>query len=73
MNFESKLNRLEEIVGQMESGELPLEESLKMFEEGIKMVRECQTQLNAAEQKVKVLMSVDADGQAQTSDFAVKD
>ncbi|MGE0764696.1 MAG: exodeoxyribonuclease VII small subunit [Bdellovibrionales bacterium] len=73
MNFETKLNRLEEIVGKMEGGELALEDSLKMFEEGVKLVRECQTQLNAAEQKVKVLMSVDADGNPLTADFAAKE
>lgn len=69
MDFETKLNRLEDIVEKMETGDLALEESLKMFEEGVKLVRECQTQLNAAEQKVKVLLAVDGQGKAQTTDF----
>lgn len=69
MDFEAKLNRLEDIVDKMETGDLALEESLKMFEEGVKLVRDCQTQLNAAEQKVKVLLAVDGQGQAQTTDF----
>jgi exodeoxyribonuclease VII small subunit len=69
MNFETKLNRLEDIVEKMETGDLALEESLKMFEEGVKLVRECQTQLNAAEQKVKVLLAVDEQGKARTTDF----
>ncbi len=69
MDFEKKLSRLEEIVDKMETGDQALEESLKMFEEGVKLVRDCQTQLNAAEQKVKVLLAVDSQGQAKTSDF----
>ena len=73
MDFETKLNRLEEIVQKMESGDLALEDSLKMFEEGVKLARECQTQLNAAEQRVKVLTAVDADGTAHLADFAAKD
>lgn len=55
--FESKLLRLEEIVKSMESGDLPLEQSLKLFEEGVKLSRECQGELDAAEQKVEVLLN----------------
>lgn len=73
MEFEKKLGRLEEIVSKMESGDLSLEDSLKMFEEGVKLSRECNTQLQAAEQKVKVLLSVDAQGQATTEDFQIKE
>lgn len=69
MNFEKKLNRLEEIVGKMESGELALGDSLKLFEEGVKLSRECSSELNNAEQKVKVLLEVDSKGQAVTKDF----
>jgi exodeoxyribonuclease VII small subunit len=69
MDFEKKLNRLEEIVEKMETGELALEESLKLFEEGIKLSRDCNTQLSEAEQKVKLLLGVDAEGQANTVDF----
>ena len=69
MDFEKRLNRLEEIVGKMETSELALEESLKLFEEGVKLSRECNTQLTEAEQKVKLLLGVDATGQAVTSDF----
>ncbi len=69
MEFEKKLNRLEEIVEKMESGELALEESLKFFEEGIRLSRECNTQLTEAEQKVKILLGVDANGVAVTRDF----
>lgn len=69
MDFEKKIDRLEEIVEKMEGGELPLEESLKMFEEGVKLVKECQGRLSEAEQKVKVLLSVNENGQAVTDDF----
>ena len=54
--FEASLARLETLVDQMETGDLSLEDSLKTFEEGIKLTRECQQALKAAEQKVKVLI-----------------
>lgn len=69
MDFEKKLNRLEEIVSKMENGELSLDDSLKMFEEGVKLSRECNSQLAQAEQRVKVLLSVDESGNAKTEDF----
>ena len=69
MDFEKKLSRLEEIVEKMESGEMPLEESLKLFEEGVRLSRECNVQLVDAEQKVKLLLSVDDQGEAVTEDF----
>ena len=73
MDFEKKLGRLEEIVSKMEAGDLALEDSLKLFEEGVKLSRECNTQLSEAEQKVKLLLSVDAQGKATTEDFQLKD
>lgn len=69
MNFESKLKRLEEIVGEMESGDLPLEKSLKLFEEGVRLSKECNERLQKAELEVKVLLGVDADGQPVEGDF----
>lgn len=69
MDFEKKLTRLEEIVQKMEQGELALEESLKLFEEGVKLSRECHQRLGEAEAKVKMLMSVSADGKGVTQDF----
>ena len=69
MDFEKKLGRLEDIVEKMETGELTLEDSLKLFEEGVKLSRECNVQLNEAEQKVKLLLGVDADGNAIERDF----
>jgi exodeoxyribonuclease VII small subunit len=53
----------------MEKGDLALEDSLKLFEEGVKLSRECHQRLNEAETKVKLLMSVGADGKAVVSDF----
>lgn len=73
MDFEKKLNRLEEIVEKMESGDLALEASLKLFEEGIRLSRECNVQLTDAEQKVKILLGVGADGQPVTRDFAANE
>jgi exodeoxyribonuclease VII small subunit len=67
------LSRLEEIVTKMEGGDLSLEDSLKFFEEGVKLSRECNTQLAQAEQKVKLLLNVDAQGNASTEDFQIKE
>lgn len=73
MDFEKKLGRLEEIVQKMEKGELALEESLKLFEEGIKLSRECHQRLNEAEAKVKKLVSFDSTGKPVTADFTPED
>lgn len=54
--FEESISRLEALVERMEDGNLSLEESLKTFEEGIKLTRECQQALKTAEQKVKLLI-----------------
>lgn len=72
MDFEKKLTRLEEIVKSMEGGDLTLENSLKLFEEGIRLSRECHGQLDQAEQKVKLLLKVEQDGTAVTEDFKVE-
>jgi len=55
-NFETQLTELESIVEQLESGELPLEDALKIFEKGVKLSRQCQQLLSEAEQKVTILM-----------------
>jgi exodeoxyribonuclease VII small subunit len=54
--FEDALARLEEIVKELESGDLPLEQSLKMFEEGIKLSRVCNKRLEEAERRVEILL-----------------
>lgn len=70
MDFEKKLGRLEEIVTKMEKGDLALEESLSLFEEGVKLSRECHQKLNDAESKVKLLVSMDQNGKATTTNFS---
>ena len=55
INFEEALKQLEEIVNKMESGELGLEESLGLFEEGIRLARLCNKKLKAAERKIEIL------------------
>ncbi len=54
--FEESLSKLESLVERMEEGDLSLEDSLKTFEEGIKLTRDCQRALQSAEQKVKLLI-----------------
>jgi len=58
-SFEQQLEALEKIVDQMEQGDLSLESSIKQFETGINLANNCQKTLEAAELKVKVLMSDD--------------
>lgn len=69
MDFEKKLGRLEEIVQKMEKGDLSLEDSLKFFEEGVRLSRECHKSLSEAEQKVKTLVGFDDQGRPVTKDF----
>lgn len=67
--FESALARLEEIVGLLEKGELPLEESLKLFEEGVGLARYCTDRLDDAEKRIHVLMSTESGPELQPADF----
>ncbi len=61
-NFETSLNDLEKIVRKLEDGDLSLEESLKLFEDGVKLSRECQERLTNAERRIEVLLK-DANGE----------
>ena len=56
IDLEKSLANLEEIVDELESGDLPLEKAMKKFEEGIKLTRSCQSALKDAEQKVEILL-----------------
>ena len=56
LKFEDCLARLEQIVGALESGNLPLEDSLKAFEEGIALARHCAKYLDEAERRVELLL-----------------
>jgi exodeoxyribonuclease VII small subunit len=58
-NFNKGLLELEDIINKMESGELSLEDSLKYFEEGVKIHRQCHTALTNAEQRISVLSEND--------------
>lgn len=60
IDFEKALNELESLVTLMEKGDISLEESLKTFEQGIKLSRQCQEALTSAEQRVQVLLGEDA-------------
>jgi len=61
-NFETSLNDLEKIVRKLEDGDLSLEESLKLFEDGVKLSRECQERLTQAERRIEVLLK-DSNGE----------
>ena len=67
-SFETQLAALERIVRELERGDLSLEESLKLFEEGVKLSRECQERLNLAERRIEVLLR-DSEGQPILSVF----
>ena len=61
-SFEDSVRRLGEIVERLESGELSLEESLVLFEEGVKLARASQSKLDDAERRVEQLLGIDNDG-----------
>jgi len=66
--FEASLEALEQIVRQLESGDLPLEKSLELFEQGIRLSRECQERLSQAERRIEVLLR-DNQGRPVTTAF----
>lgn len=63
--FEQSLDELEKIVKQLEDGDLPLEKALELFENGVKLSRECRERLTNAERRIEVLMK-DANGNFKT-------
>jgi exodeoxyribonuclease VII small subunit len=66
--FESSLEALEQIVHELEQGDLPLERSLELFEQGIRLSRECQERLSQAERRIEILLS-DNQGRPVVSSF----
>ncbi len=70
--YEQRSARLEEIVTRLESGELPLEESLTLYEEGVALVRACTRELDEAEQKVRMLRRT-AEGDIRPAEFTESD
>ena len=69
LSFEKALARLEEILKNLDSGSAPLDESLGMFEEGIKLIKLCNSKLDNAEQKIKILVR-NQEGEYDEQDFA---
>ena len=69
MSFEASMARLEQIVRSMERGDVALEESLKLFQEGTELVRSCQKLLEEAQMQVKMIMTA-PDGSPVEEDFA---
>lgn len=85
-SFESSLTQLEKVVRDLESGDLPLERSLELFEQGVRLSRECQERLQHAERRIEMLLEdeagqplvaefdpADYNGVAPATDFAVTD
>jgi exodeoxyribonuclease VII small subunit len=70
-SFEATLERLHHIVEQLESGELDLEESLLLFEEGVRLSRTSQARLNSAEKRIEELLAVTEDGQPVVRDLDI--
>ena len=68
MTFEASMQRLEQIVRAMERGDVPLEESLKLFQEGTELVRTCNQLLENAQLQVKKIMTA-PDGSPVEEDF----
>ena len=67
MSFEEELERLEEIVNSLESGEFPLEKSLELFQEGVGLVKSCNAKLEGVENSVKIL--INENGEFVEKDF----
>jgi len=72
VKFEQAMARLEVIVGELEKGDLPLDESLKIFEEGIQLSKNCLKVLEEAEHRVEVLVQ-DKNGKKQLRAFSLDD
>jgi exodeoxyribonuclease VII small subunit len=68
-SFEKSFSQLQELVKKLEGGALSLEDSLKAFEEGVRLTRFCQESLSSAELKVEQLVKIGADGKPQTKPF----
>ncbi|MFZ0390901.1 MAG: exodeoxyribonuclease VII small subunit [Calditrichia bacterium] len=72
LTFEKAMSRLEEIAGDLEKGEAGIEESLKMYEEGVLLIEFCQKKLNEAEKKVQKL-SRTAEGKFELTELDGED
>jgi exodeoxyribonuclease VII small subunit len=73
MPFEAAMDKLETIVGQLEEGDLALERSLELFEEGVRLSRDCVRRLDAAERRIEILLKDEDDGEDRTEPFEPPD
>lgn len=72
LSFEDAVKRLSEIVQKLERGDLPLEESLLLFEEGVSLSRASQAKLDSAQKRVEELLGFDRDGKPRTTTFETR-
>lgn len=72
LKFEDALARLEKIVAELEKGDLPLDDSLKIFEEGIKLSKNCLKMLDDAEKKIEIMVQ-EKDGKKRLRAFSLDD
>lgn len=70
-DFESAMERLQEVTSQLESGEVKLEEAIDLYTEGIEIARDCDLKLSEAEKKIKIIM--EKNGRLQEADFGTGD
>lgn len=70
-SFEESLKQLETIIGKLEKGDLPLEESVRLFEEGIRLSNACKANIETAEGKVQILLK-QKDGSIKTEPLSTK-
>ncbi|APR83145.1 Exodeoxyribonuclease VII small subunit protein [Minicystis rosea] len=68
-SFEEATRRLSQIVAELEGGDLPLDRSLSLFEEGVRLARAAEDRLDRAEKRVEELLGLDAQGKAIVRDF----
>ena len=69
LSFEQSLDQLESVVSKLESGKLPLAESLEQYESGVKHLKSCYDLLSDAERRISLVSGLDASGKPKTKDF----
>lgn len=71
-SFEDQLAQLEQVVDRLETGGLPLEESVKLFEDGMRLSNACKAQLSNAESRIQVLLQPEGRGKVRVEDLVVE-
>lgn len=69
ITMEQAMEELNAIVGQLESGQEPLEKSLQDFEQGMRLLRQCHRQLESAAERIEIITRIEADGTVETEEF----